>query len=103
MLVVSRLGQLDTVDVQWSVGPLLGGALTPPTGSLTMLPSQTTALISLTVRYTANICLYTTFGHDVTCFVGNAHHSPWPRGGVCRHTIYTVALHWSPRESKHRF
>ena len=49
LLTVTRVGVLDTVDVQWSVGSLVGGALTPPTGVLTLLPTQTAAVISLTV------------------------------------------------------
>ena len=49
-LTVTRIGTLDTVDVQWSVGPLVGGAVTPPTGSVTLPPSQVSADFSLTVR-----------------------------------------------------
>ncbi len=49
LLTVTRVGVLDTVDVQWSVGSLVGGALTPPTGVVTLLPNQAAAVISLTV------------------------------------------------------
>ena len=48
-LMVSRVGSLDTVDVQWSAGPLVGGALTPPTGTVVLTPSQQSAVFSLTV------------------------------------------------------
>ncbi len=51
VLSVSRVGTLDTVDLQWSVGPLLGGGLTPLTGSVSLSPSQSMATFSLTVSH----------------------------------------------------
>ena len=49
LLTVTRVGVLDTVDVQWSVGSLVGGTLTPSTGVVTLLPTQAAAVISLSV------------------------------------------------------
>ena len=48
-LSVSRVGSLDTVDIQWTACPLVRGALTPPTGSVVLTPSQQSAVFFLMV------------------------------------------------------
>lgn len=68
LLTVTRVGVLDTVDVQWSVGSLVGGALTPSTGVVTLLPTQAAAVISLSVSIYYNYD-QPSFIHCVWCIV----------------------------------
>lgn len=92
---MNREGILDVVAIQWSVGALVGGVLTPPTGSLTITPNQRSVVIPLTVSFTAlSLC-----NVHYVILLGYAHHTPQPVGGVFSHSHSSVTASQSSGSS----